>query len=88
MKKIIFILAFLWVEIPINAQNELDSFLKVLETSKEDSFKVKTLFEICIENIKIQSFEESRKYASNALALSEKIGFKKVDECLHYDFLA
>jgi adenylate cyclase len=58
-------------------QPKIDSLQAVLKTAKEDTSKVNTLNLICWEKINISEYAEARKYANEALALAEKIGFKK-----------
>src|ERR1017187_4485722 len=58
-------------------QKRIDSLLTILKTEKEDSNKVNTLIAICNEKINLGDYLETRKYADEALAVSEKIGFRR-----------
>ncbi|MBK5285590.1 MAG: tetratricopeptide repeat protein [Bacteroidia bacterium] len=58
-------------------QSKIDSLLQVLKTSKEDSNKVNTINQLGRENAFAGNYNESRKYSSDAMLLSEKIKFEK-----------
>jgi adenylate cyclase len=58
-------------------QPKIDSLQAVLKTAKEDTSKVNTLNAISYEKINVGDYTEARKYADEALALAEKINFKK-----------
>ncbi|HTF19641.1 MAG TPA: adenylate/guanylate cyclase domain-containing protein [Chryseolinea sp.] len=59
------------------AQNpEIDSLKKVAALAKEDSLKVNTLIALSSQNLNTD-LQEAIRYGSEALALSERIGFKK-----------
>jgi adenylate cyclase len=59
-------------------QPKIDSLQAVLKTAKEDTSKVNMLNAITTEKINVGDYTEARKYADEALALAEKIGFKKI----------
>jgi hypothetical protein len=58
-------------------QGKIDSLLTVLKIAKEDTSKVNLLNDVSNENNIIGEYKEARKYADEALALAEKIGFEK-----------
>jgi len=76
--KSFYLIAFFFISTDVFTQHPaIDSLQKVLKTQKEDTNKVKTLTAICDEKSDIGEYEKARKYADEALALSEKIGFKR-----------
>jgi adenylate cyclase len=60
-----------------NGQALIDSLLAALKTAKEDTGKVCILNNLSLKYSDIAAYEDSKKYADNALALSEKINFKR-----------
>jgi signal transduction histidine kinase/DNA-binding NarL/FixJ family response regulator len=82
MKKTIFLLIFI---VSITSQSfadkqgreKIDSLLTILKTAKEDTSKVNMLNNVCAEKTNAREFSKARDYASEALALAEKIHFKK-----------
>ena len=59
------------------SNNEIDSLLNVLNTSKEDFNRVKALLELSSGFHQMTRYADSKKYAEEALALAEKLDFKK-----------
>jgi adenylate cyclase len=58
-------------------QTLTDSLLGILKASSEDTSKVNLLSDLSKQYYQISDYTNSRKYADEALALSEKIDFKK-----------
>jgi len=56
---------------------KLDSLLVVLEKCKSDTSKIMTLISLSKSELEMRNYEEARKYADSALALSLKIRFPK-----------
>ena len=55
--------------------SQVDSIIKVLKTQKEDSSKVNTLNTLSRQLWQKASYQEAKKYADEALTLSEKIEY-------------
>jgi two-component system sensor histidine kinase UhpB len=58
-------------------QNKIDSLINVLKTAVEDTNKVNLLNALCKQVVQTSNYLEAKKYANEALHLSEKINFKK-----------
>lgn len=57
-------------------QQDNDSLVSILKSAKEDTARVGLLIEICKEKWKHAAYTEAKKYADEALILSEKLNFK------------
>ncbi len=78
MKRIIFLLIFSFIGLTFIAQqNKIDSLLTVLKTAKEDTNKVHTLNKLSYKLWQTGGYEQALQYSNNALALAQKIDFKK-----------
>lgn len=55
----------------------IDSLEKILSTAAPDTNKVNTLNEIGYENYALGNFNETKKFGTEALILSQKLGYKK-----------
>jgi len=92
MKKIILLLTVIlcFVEASAQDQHQVDSLITTLKkhdaAKKElgskapfmyDTVKVNTLNELCQVKISMDDYPEARKYADEALALAEKLDYKK-----------
>ena len=74
----IFIASMLLAFIGYSQSKTIDSLLKVMQTQKEDTGKVNTLYALCEEfRYEERDFTKAQKYAEEGLSLSDKIGFKK-----------
>ncbi|MEP7171060.1 MAG: tetratricopeptide repeat protein, partial [Bacteroidota bacterium] len=58
-------------------QSKIDSLETVLKTSKEDTTKVNVLNNLSWELINTAEYAKAKQYADDALAIAEKINFKK-----------
>ena len=76
-KKFCLLLVFAVLSELCNAQQHpiIDSLLKVLDTQKEDTSKVNTLNALSRQLWQTSSYSQAKKYADDALSLSEKIKF-------------
>jgi len=77
--KIFLLTLFLGIVFSAQAQNQnkIDSLMNALKTAKEDTNKVNTLNTLSKEDWQTSYYEEAKKYAEEALQLSEKIKYKK-----------
>jgi len=58
-------------------QEKIDSLLKVLKTAGEDSSKVNSLNSLSTQLWQIGDYDRAKRYADDALTLSQKINYKK-----------
>src|ERR1700757_3172891 len=79
MKKlaIFFLIIASIVQQSIAQNREIDSLLILLKTDKEDANKVNHLNKLCIDYRNIGNFTDGFDYGKQALALAQKINFKK-----------
>jgi len=77
LQRIVFICFFL-VNFEVYAQEtKLDSLIRVLETAKEDTNKVKVLYRISDMLRSKYQYEKAMEYTQKSLQLSQKLDFKK-----------
>ena len=74
MKKIIFLFLFFLAAQNLFSQNsETDSLLKVLQTQKEDTNKIRLLNELSYKLILTDDYDKAMKYSNDAIMISEKL---------------
>ena len=79
-KYFLFLLLFCFFDLSVSAQtqnNAIDSILKVLKTSKEDTNKVKSLTVLIWILRNVSDYERAKQYADSALLLADKLNFKQ-----------
>ncbi len=64
-------------DVPAQQNKGIDSLVKVLSNVSEDTSRIMTLNELSTRLWRISKYEQSKKNAEEALALSSKLNFKK-----------
>lgn len=74
----LFIVCMLFAFTGYSQSKTIDSLIKVMQTQKEGTGKVNTLYALCEEFRNVEGdFTKALKYAEEGLSLSDKIGFTK-----------
>ena len=84
MKKIIFLIVFLFINNTIRSQAQakhgqakIDSLLTFLKTANDDTVKVNTLNKLCREYMNTGGYTSGIDYGKRGISLSQKLNFKQ-----------